>query len=144
MSGTDELLVEYRRHDGEHHDILLHSPALKTIGVDFEGIPEDARGGIAVKLLAASLLFCFASTLGAALTARQVNPRRLSGRAVAVKGKDEIRRTKVQAINIEIEVGIDDADAPTLEKCQQIMERGCLISYTLEEAIAIQHTIKRV
>lgn len=144
MNTDDEMVVEYIRRDSQHHDILPHTPALPAIAIDFEGAPENARAGIAVKLLAASLLYCFASTLAAALAARGVNPRSLTGRAAALKGKDDIRRTRVQRIDVEMTVEIDDAEEPILDKCRRIMEHGCLIAYTLEEAITIRHTIRRL
>jgi len=60
-----------------------------------------------------------------------------------VKGKDEIRRTKVTDMTISIEVEIDDKDEATLEKCKKIMDRGCLLTYSLDDAIDIEYEISR-
>ena len=60
------------------------------------------------------------------------------------KEKDEIRRTKVTEIAISIDVGLDDKDMPVFEKCKKIMQRGCLITYSLEDAIEIEYEINRL
>ena len=84
-----------------------------------------------------------AGSLAAALTARGANVKSMTGRARAVKEKDEIRRTKVTEIAISIDVEIDDKDLPVFEKCKKIMQRGCLITYSLEDAIEIEYEINR-
>ncbi len=67
----------------------------------------------------------------------------MSGRVELNKGKDEIHRTKVTEMEISVEVEIDDKDESILEKCKKIMNRGCLITYTLEESIEIAYQINR-
>ena len=71
-------------------------------------------------------------------------PANPTGAIMDEKVLDEVRRTKVTDIAIQIEVDIDDEDAPILEKCKKIMQRGCLITYSLEDAIDIDYEITRV
>ena len=141
--GEEEVVVEYRRDGDDKHILSLNSKAVPEIRIDYTGIPKDARAGTAQRLLAASALYCFASTLGAALAARNATIRSLTGRAVSEKDKDEYYRTKVSNIQIEVEVDVNDGDLPTLEKCEKIMENGCLITYSLNQGIEVEHTIKR-
>lgn len=143
MSSGDEISISYARDGADKHLIFLDSPGLPSIAIDYTGVAPEQRSDTSVKLLCASALYCFASTLGAALSARKANVRGLTGRATAVKEKDEIRRTKVTEIVIDIQVDIDDKDLPILEKCKTIAERGCLITYCLEDAIEITHSISR-
>jgi uncharacterized OsmC-like protein len=67
----------------------------------------------------------------------------LNGRAFAEKDRDDYFRTKVARIHIEIDVDVADADLPLLEKCKAIMERGCLVTYSLGEGIEVEHIIRR-
>lgn len=143
MEEEKEIIVTYKREGDDGHCLCLGTAALPDIRIDYTGIPKDARAGTAQRLLAASALYCFASTLGAALAARGVTIKSLTGRALSEKEKDEYYRTKVGNIQIEIEVDVNDADLPTLEKCEKIMENGCLITYSLNQGIEVEHTIKR-
>ena len=136
-------IVGYKRKNENEHLITIDSKALPDFHINYEGIPNEERGGTSVKLLGASCLYCFAATLGSALSARGVDIKSMTGTLEIEKGKDEVRRTKVTAMHILIEVEIDDKDAPVLDKCKKIMERGCLLTYTLEDAIEIEHKINR-
>ena len=97
-----------------------------------------------MRLLCASCLYCFVSTFAAALEARGARVKSLTGKATALKEKDEVRRTRVGEISISVDVKIDDRDEAVLEKCKKIMQRGCLITYSLEDAIEIDYEINRV
>lgn len=143
MAEEKEVVVEYRRDGDDKHILFLNTKAIPEIRIDYTGIPKDARAGTAQRLLAASALYCFASTLGGALATRNAIIKSLTGRAVSDKDKDEYYRTKVNNIQIEVEVDVNDGDLPTLERCEKIMENGCLITYSLNEGIEVEHTIKR-
>ena len=144
MSDNDVITVDYKRDGTDAHDVFFHSEPLPDMHIDYAGIPTKQRGGTAVKLLCASALYCFASTLGSALVARKANVKSLRGRAFAKKDQDEFFRTKVTEVKIEIEVEIEDEDLPILKKCERILDRGCLVTYSLEDAIEIEHEITRI
>ena len=138
----NEITVQYVRDGEDVHRLITGSEAFPEIRIEYSNIPPEKRGGNAVRLLCASNLYCFTSTLAAALTARGACVRSMTGKATALKEKDEIRRTKVTAIRISIHVTLDEKDGPILEKCRKIMQRGCLITYSLEDAIEIEYEIK--
>jgi uncharacterized OsmC-like protein len=139
-----EITVEYVRHGEDLHRLITGSGALPEIQIDYSNIPPDKRGGNAVRLLCASNLYCFAATLASALTARGAELKSMTGKATAIKEKDEIRRTRITEIMISIDVELDDKDMPVFEKCKKIMQRGCLITYSLEDAMEIEYEINRL
>jgi len=143
MDAEKEILVKYERQGDDRHSLFMGSEALPNISIDYTGISPDQRGGTASRLLCASALYCFASTLGSALTARGAKIKSLSGRAFAEQDRDDYFRTKVARMRIEIDVHVDDADLPVLEKCRAIMERGCLVTYSIGEGIEVEHIIRR-
>ena len=81
--------------------------------------------------------------MASALTARGADVRSMTGKAVALKEKDEIRRTRITEITISIDVELDDKDILVFEKCKKIMQHGCLITYSLEDAVEIEYEINR-
>ena len=137
-----EIAVEYVRNGETAHDLTWGSAAVPNLRIDYAGIPPAERGGTANRLLCASALYCFASTLAAALTARGVKNFGLKGRAVSGTVKDELQRTRVGKIRIEITVSLEDKFLPVLERCKKIMEKGCFITSSLEKAIAIEYSIR--
>lgn len=143
MQEEKEVVVEYRREGDNQHILTLGTAAIPEIRIDYTGIPKEQRAGTAQRLLAASALYCFASTLGSALSARNVAIRSLTGKATSEKEKDDYYRTKVSRIQINIEVDVAESDLPTLEKCAKFVENGCLITYSIGQGIEVEHTIKR-
>jgi uncharacterized OsmC-like protein len=141
---ASKITVEYERDGEDRHRLITGSDAFPEITIDYADIPPEGRTGNAVRLLCASNLYCFAGTLAAALTARGAIVKSMTGKATAVKEKDEIRRTRITGITICIDVEIDEKDIPVFEKCKKIMQRGCLITYSLEDAIEIEYEINRI
>jgi uncharacterized OsmC-like protein len=139
---SSKITVDYVRDGEDRHRLIMGSDAFPEITIDYSTVPPDKRGGNAVRLLCASNLYCFAGTLAAALTARGAHVRSMTGKATALKEKDEIQRTKVTEIKITVQVEIDEQDTPVLDKCRKIMQRGCLITYSLEDAIEIEYEIR--
>lgn len=143
-ANEDETVVDYRRDGEDIHHLVMNSRALPEIRINYTGIPMDERGGTAVRLLCASMLYCFAATLASALSARGASIKAMTGRATGIRAKDEVRRTKVTEVNIAIDVDLDDKDVPILEKCKKIMKHGCLVTYSVEDAIEVEYDIQRV
>lgn len=135
--------VTYVRQGDDVHQVSLGLAALSDLRIDYTGIPQPQRGGTATQLLIASALYCFASTFAAAMKARGAQILGLAGRASGEKGRDENYRTKILRIVIDLEVEIEDKDVPVLEKAKLLMEKGCLVTYSLEESVEIKHAIRR-
>jgi osmotically inducible protein OsmC len=139
----EEIRVEYLRQGDDIHHLQMGQSSLGDITIDYTGIPPKDRTSTAAKLLCASVIYCYASTLAAAMNVRGAQIKSLTGRAIATKGKDVFYKTKVNQITVELDVEIDDAHLPILEKCKRIMENGCLISYSVDQGIEVQHVINR-
>ena len=79
-----EIVVEYERDGGDVPLSQLRTKKRSPIfRIDYTGIPLPERGGTANRLLCASALYCYASTLAAAMTARGVKNLRLKGKAIS-------------------------------------------------------------
>jgi len=138
---NSRLEVGYRREGDDVHVLELNCAALPRLRIDYTGIPIEDRGGTAARLLAAAALYCFSSTLGSALKSRGAHIEALTGNAVATKGRDDYYRTKITDIKISVDVRIPPEEAPILDKCEQIAERGCFITYSINEGIEVEHQI---
>ena len=137
-----EIVVEYERDGETSHCINWGSKAMPDLRIDYKGIPLPERGGTANRLLCASALYCYASTLAAAMTARGVKNLGIKGKAISETVKDEFQRTKISKIKIEVTVSLEDKYLPVLEKCKKIMEKGCFITSSLENGITVEHSIR--
>jgi organic hydroperoxide reductase OsmC/OhrA len=137
-----EIVVEYERDGETSHRLHWGSKAMPDLRLDYTGIPLSERGGTANRLLCASALYCYASTLAAALTARGVKNFGLNGKATSETIKDNSQRTKISKMKIEVTVSLEDKYLPVLEKCKKIMEKGCFVTFSLENGIAVEHSIQ--
>ncbi|MEW6265975.1 MAG: hypothetical protein AB1641_23120 [Thermodesulfobacteriota bacterium] len=70
--------------------------------------------------------------------------RSLKGKAIGEKGRDQTFRTRRPRLGLELEVDLDDTRVPILEQGQDLMEKGDPVTYSLENAIEIEHVIRRV
>jgi uncharacterized OsmC-like protein len=136
-----EIVVVYEREGETSHLLNWGSKAMPNLCIDYTGIPIPERGGTANRLLCASALYCYASTLAAALTARGVKTMGIKGKATSETLKDELQRIKINKIKIEMTVSLEDKYLPVLEKCKKIMEKGCFITFSLESGITVEHSI---
>jgi|WetSurMetagenome_2_1015567.scaffolds.fasta_scaffold466189_1 organic hydroperoxide reductase OsmC/OhrA len=137
-----EIVIEYKRDGETSHFLDWGSKAMPNLRIDYTGIPLPERGGTANRLLCASALYCYASTLAAAMTARGVKNLGLKGKATSETIKDEFQRTKINKIKIELTVALEDKYLPVLEKCKKIMEKGCFVTSSLESGITVEHLIQ--
>jgi len=106
-------------------------------------VPEDQRGGVARKLLAASVTYCVAGWLFTLLQKSRVDVDALKARTEVTMSKDESGRDFVDKIAIQIQVQISDEDVNTFERCKSIVDRGCLISRSLIRGVKVTHSISR-
>ena len=136
-------VVEYRREGSDKHTFTSDLLTFPGFTLDFTGVPESGRGGVASRLLSYAALYCFCNTLATELTSRGVVIKSLTGRANPAKSKDDYGRTRIKRIFIDVEVDVDDAYRPILDECREIMEQGSLITYSLNESIEVDHIIRK-
>ncbi len=138
------ISVGYERVNENEHLLAMDSDAFPNMRINTDGIPKDKRGATSVKFLGAACLYCFTATLSSALNTREVDIKSMTGRISLDKDKDEVHRTKIMEMTISVDVEIDDKDEAALEKCKKIMQRGSLLTYSLEESIEIEYIINRI
>lgn len=136
-------VVEYKRQGKDIHSFTTDLVSLPSLTIDFTGIPEKSRSGVASRLLCFAALYCFCNTLASELTSRNVNIKSLNGRATPTKTKDDYNRTRIKRIFIDVEVDVDDKDLPALAECREVMSLGSLITYSMNESIEVDQVIRR-
>jgi hypothetical protein len=135
-------VVEYHCEDKDKHVFSTDMSAFPGLTIDFTGIPEAKRGGVASRLLCFAALYCFCNTLVNELTARGAVIKSLTGRATPTKTQDDYQRTRIKRIFIDVIVDVDKDHLPALDQCREIMDQGSLITYSLNESIEIDHVIR--
>lgn len=96
------------------------------------------------RLLCAAAVGCFIGTFYSALKSRGARIKSLRGTGGASTGKNNGSLTKVKAIDIRVEVDIDDEDSEILEKVKKIVEKDCLITRSISPSTTVTHTIVRI
>ena len=135
-----ELFVTYTR-EGEKQCIHTGSPILGDLPLDYTNVSEDARGGTAKQLLASSALYCFCSAFSKALETRGAVYKRIDGKATLETGLDEKKRARVTSIILDVTVHMDEEYDFIFERVSKIMQQGCLVTASLENAFPITYNL---
>ncbi len=136
--------VEYRRDGGNGHIFTMTPEGIPVFQVNNSALTPEGRKHWANRILNAAALCCVCTTLASDLIKRGADIRSLTGRAASKKEKDSVLRTKINEIEVEIEVDIGDADQSILDECLEIVGRDTLAMYSLREGIDVEARIKRV
>lgn len=138
-----QMTLKYYR-KGDVHTIETGGKALGNLIIDNTNIPEDQRGGTAKQLLGAAALFCYASSLTAAMEARALHCNSLLLSAILDVGSNDKGQSRVQKITIKADVGIDDEDFDLFQRVQRVMKNGCLVTGSLHEGINMEYQLNAV
>ena len=143
MELTD-CIVEYRRDGGNGHLFTMTDEGVPVFHVNNSELSPEGRKHFANRILNAAALCCVCTTLASDLTKRGVEIKSLTGKSASKKEKDSILRTRINEIQVEIEVDIGDADQAILDECMEIVGNDTLAMYSLREGVDVQASIKRV
>lgn len=136
-----QITVSYDR-KGDKQVMDTKSQVLGEIAIDYSEIPEDARGGTAKQLLAASTLHCFCGSLAKALQTRGAEYERITGTATLETGLDEKKRARVTGITLDVTVHMDEDYGFIFDRVEKIMRKGCLITASLHEAFPMTYNLE--
>ncbi len=125
----------------EKFKIDYNSPLLQNHILDYLSVPEEDRPGQMRRLLCAAAVGCFAGSVYDALKARGVSIKSQTAKGTAITSNVPPKR--VQKIDIVVEVEIEDKDVQTLERVKKVLEKGCLVTRSLEPSITVSRAIIR-
>ena len=143
MELTD-CVVEYRRDGGNGHLFTMTPEGVPVFHVNNSDLSPEGRKHWANRVLNAAALCCVCTTLASDLIKRGAEIKSLTGRGASKKEKDSVLRTRIDEIQVEIEVDIGEADQSILDECLEIISRDTLAMYSLREGIDVEASIKRV
>jgi len=135
--------VTYTRR-GAVQTFELGVPGFETMTVDQTDVAPEARTGLAKRLLAASALSCYGAMLAATLEARDVPVTAVHGKATMVLGPNAAGQGRVKSILLEFTVELPQEYSDLFERCAKIMRNGCLITGSMHEGIAVEHSLRPV
>ncbi|MCG8531745.1 MAG: OsmC family protein [Desulfovibrionales bacterium] len=135
-----EVIVSYNKEDGKQ-TIDTQSQILGELEINYDGIPEDQRGGTAKQLLASSALYCFCGALGKALETRGAAYERIAGKAILETGLDEKKRARVVGITLDVTVYMDEDYDFIFDRVEKIMQKGCLVTASLHNAFPMTYKL---
>jgi uncharacterized OsmC-like protein len=143
MELTD-CVIEYKRDGGDGHLFTMTPEGVPVFHVNNKDLSPEGRKHWANRILNAAALCCVCTTLASDLIKRGVEIKSLAGRSASGKEKDSVLRTRINEIQVEIEVDIGDADQAILDECLEIVSRDTLVMYSLREGVDVDASIKRI
>jgi uncharacterized OsmC-like protein len=143
MELTD-CIVQYKRDGGNGHLFTMTEEGIPIFQVKNSDLSPEGRKHWANRMLNAAALTCVCTTLASDLIKRGADIKSLTGRAASKKEKDSVLRTRINEIQVEIEVDIGEADQSILDECMEIVSNDTLAMYSLREGVDVQASIKRM
>jgi uncharacterized OsmC-like protein len=143
MELTD-CVIEYKRDGGDGHLFTMTPEGVPVFHVNNKDLSPEGRKHWANRMLNAAALCCVCTTLASDLIKRGVEIKSLTGRSASGKEKDSVMRTRINEIQVEIDVNIGDADQAILDECLEIVSRDTLVMYSLREGVDVDAKITRV
>ena len=140
----NECIIEYKRDGGNGHFFTMTPEGVPVFHVNNQDLSPEGRKHFANRMLNAAALCCVCTTLASDLIKRGVEVKSLRGKSASKKEKDSVLRTRIDEIQVEIEVDIGDADQAVLDECLEIVSNDTLVMYSLREGVDVQASIKRV
>jgi uncharacterized OsmC-like protein len=140
----NDCVIEYKRDGGNGHIFTMTDEGVPVFQVKNSDLSPEGRKHWANRMLNAAALTCVCTTLASDLTKRGVEIKSLTGKSASQKEKDSVLRTRINEIEVDIEVNIGDADQAILDECLEIIGRDTLVMYSLRESVDVQANIKRV
>jgi uncharacterized OsmC-like protein len=146
MSERKGVSVECRHEIGKSQAFRTGARSLSEIRFDFAGLSREEINGehLGARLLLCAALACYTNTFVNALKAAGVEAGSMSARAGIEKERDDILRTRYTRILLELEVGVDEKDEAAFQRVREDMERGSLLTYSLDEGIEMEYDVHRV
>jgi uncharacterized OsmC-like protein len=135
--------VEYERLD-EHRDLfLLGSKAVPEIIMDFSKLTLEERNQehMGARVLCMAALACYTNTFANALRSNGADVKSMKASATTTKEKDEVNRTRYTTLDITVVVGLEEKDRAVFEKVKPSMLNGSLLTYSLEEGMAVDYDL---
>lgn len=134
-------------HDSKKGQVFkTGAKSLAEIHFDFSNLTKEEISGehLGARLLLCAALSCYSNTFTNNLIAAGVEVKSLKADATIEKEKDEILRTKYTRISLKLEVGVDEKDEAVFERVREDMERGSLLTYSLDEGIEVEYDVRRI
>lgn len=132
--------VTYTRH-GDVHTFGFTNPALQKIVIDYTNIPPEDRNGLPKQLLASASLACYTAMLGTLLDVRKAHYSSITAGASYELGPNKLGQGRVKKMILHVTVTLPEAEKAIFERCARIMEKGCLVTQSLQEGIEMSYAL---
>ena len=117
---------------------LEHAAAITTD----EAAPLGAGAGPnPAALLAAAVANCLAASLVLCLRKARVEPSAVAADAVAHIARNEKGRLRIDAVDVELSLELDDEDEVGLARCAPLYEDFCIVTESVRRGVAVNVTL---
>jgi uncharacterized OsmC-like protein len=113
------------------------SPRAATITIDEQPPLGEGAGPNPAGLLAAALGSCLAASLVFCLKKVRVEPGSVTADVTAQIVRNERGRFRIGGVDVELSLGVADADAAQFARCQGLFEDFCIVTESVRHGIPV-------
>jgi len=144
MADEKPVVVSVVHDTANRFDLETGAVAMPRIVIDRNGFAKDEMSNdhYGARLLCAAALACFTNTFYNTLVNQGGEVKGLSATAEIEKEKDQLSRTRFTVIHMDVVANLDEKYREAFETTKGIMESGSLVTYSLDDAIEMDITMR--
>ncbi|MFO7596548.1 MAG: osmotically inducible protein OsmC [Desulfocurvibacter africanus] len=137
------LTIEYERLSDSKSLFRVGAKSLPELVIDYAALSDEERDQehMGARLLCTAALACYTNTFLNALKRKGAEVKNLKATATTSKEKDEVLRTKYSTLDVRLDVWMDEKHRGAFEAVRENMLNGSLLTYSLEEAMAVDYEL---
>jgi uncharacterized OsmC-like protein len=124
-----------------HFNVEFDLKDMPGIVVDETKPIGDNLGPNPTRLLSAAVGHCLSSSLLFCLSKAKIKARNMETTVKTNIARNEEGRSRVQGIEAQIRLDVDEKDKPRLPRCLEIFENYCTITASVRKGIEVKVTV---
>ena len=135
---SEPIVTKLRFIKGYRFNVDFDLKGMPTLVVDETEPVGDGLGPNPTRLLSAAVGHCLSSSLLFCLSKAKIETKNMETTIKTNVARNEEGRLRVQSIEAQIHVDVDEKDKPRLGRCLEIFENYCTVTASVRKGIDVK------
>ena len=138
---SESIVTKLRLVKGYRFDVEFDSEGMPSIVVDEAKPTGEGLGPNPTRLLSAAVGHCLSSSLLFCLSKAKIETKNMETLVKTNITRNEEGRLRVQSIEAQIHLDVDEKDRPRVGRCLEIFENYCTVTSSVRKGIEVKVNI---
>ena len=135
---SESIVTRLRLVKGYRFDVEFNLDGMPSIVVDETKPAGEGSGPNPTRLLSAAVGHCLSSSLLFCLSKAKIEARNMETLVKTNIARNEEGRLRVQSIEAQIRLDVDEKDRPRVGRCLEIFENYCTVTSSVRKGIDVK------